>query len=322
MNKLLLLLLACAAGKSRQPGTEETTGSGTTGSVVTGDTGATYIGPSYRPGPWKYVTAGYDRSCGLRLDGSLECWGEPEYGQGYFDDIDYDLGVLPDVEFVRVDLGWGYTGGDYHACGIVEDGSIVCWGRNESGETNAPTGSFRDVVTGTYASGALDAEGRLVTWGWWGQATSDETDYVDIAGGFKEICGSRAVGTVTCRDHSDTYSVDASYLAIDTNRYDVLCGVDSNFNVGCVRAPGYGDGSVYYYEESPMGAYVDVCMGHDHACALGQDGSIACWGENSQHQLDVPDDRYVQLDCGFHHSCALTTTGVIRCWGECAHGEC
>src|SRR5262249_24924671 len=56
------------------------------------------------------------------------------------------------------------TSGGKHHCALAEDGHIECWGENDFGQINAPTGN----------------------------------DFVKVAGGYVHTCALRANGTVTC----------------------------------------------------------------------------------------------------------------------------
>ena len=53
------------------------------------------------------VGAGGGRTCGLRTDGSVECWGK--------------VIVPPTGKFTSVDSGTT-------ACGVRNDGALECWG--------------------------------------------------------------------------------------------------------------------------------------------------------------------------------------------------
>ncbi|HEX7672268.1 MAG TPA: hypothetical protein VF395_21880 [Polyangiaceae bacterium] len=78
---------------------------------------------------------------------------------------------------------------------------------------------------------------------------------------------------------------------------------------------------------------VDVCAGVLHACALGADGKVRCWGKNPVAQLASPDPaatgpvvaslpgRAVSLACGTQHSCAILADGTLWCWGGNAEGQ-
>ena len=56
--------------------------------------------------------------------------------------------------------------GGSHSCGLRTDGSVVCWGRNDLGQANAPQGvSLSQVSAGLRHSCGLRTDGRVVCWG-------------------------------------------------------------------------------------------------------------------------------------------------------------
>ena len=63
-------------------------------------------------GQFNAVTAGGGRSCGLRTDGTITCWGWNEDRQA----------EAPGGQFSAV------TGGGGRSCGLRTDGTITCWG--------------------------------------------------------------------------------------------------------------------------------------------------------------------------------------------------
>ena len=72
------------------------------------------------------VSAGLVHTCGIRADGSVECWGSGRSGQAQA------LGG----EFRAVSAGL------FHTCGVRTDGRIDCWGSNEGGQAQPPGGWF------------------------------------------------------------------------------------------------------------------------------------------------------------------------------------
>ncbi|MGZ3477135.1 MAG: RCC1 domain-containing protein, partial [Polyangiales bacterium] len=76
-----------------------------------------------------------------------------------------------------------------------------------------------------------------------------------------------------------------------------------------------------------------VASGEAFSCAILGDGSVRCWGGNSQGELgngkNVTSQTPVQVDSvsnatalalGTHHACALTD-GKVVCWGANDHGQ-
>jgi alpha-tubulin suppressor-like RCC1 family protein len=80
--------------------------------------------------------------------------------------------------------------------------------------------------------------------------------------------------------------------------------------------------------------------GHDHTCAVTEDGSVWCWGNNYKEQLGVAgespgvpvrvqgfDGPADKVECngvrgyGSGYSCALMRSGSVWCWGSNEYGE-
>lgn len=83
------------------------------------------------------LVLGQSRTCGLYRNGFVRCWGMNSSGQlGYGN----TLPILPNQSPGSLDgilLGGtarGIFSGDNHACSIRSDGSVVCWGSNQSGQ--------------------------------------------------------------------------------------------------------------------------------------------------------------------------------------------
>lgn len=79
---------------------------------------------------------------------------------------------------------------------------------------------------------------------------------------------------------------------------------------------------------------VDVSVGGTHACAVLEDGSVACWGSNGDGQLG--DDTFVDsrvpvavtgianaesVSASASHSCAVLDDGAVACWGRNGSGQ-
>ena len=78
-------------------------------------------------------------------------------------------------------------------------------------------------------------------------------------------------------------------------------------------------------------------MGPEHACALLDDGSVSCWGDDTAGQTGAapagavassPAPVHVDLagsavamTTGGRHNCALLESGAVQCWGSNERGQ-
>jgi alpha-tubulin suppressor-like RCC1 family protein len=101
---------------------------------------------------WKYVEVGSTHACGIRTDDHLYCWGSNEYGQ-----LGLDSRTLTSETPLEVpgNATWRtVSAGGQHTCGIQSDGSLWCWGFNDSAQLGL--GHF-DPVVGPQRVGASNA---------------------------------------------------------------------------------------------------------------------------------------------------------------------
>ncbi|MDD4049103.1 MAG: stalk domain-containing protein, partial [Clostridia bacterium] len=69
---------------------------------------------------------------------------------------------------------------------------------------------------------------------------------------------------------------------------------------------------------------VEVAAGSMHKMALKNDGTVVCWGDNEKGQCDVPLglSNVVAIAAGQDHSIALKNDGTVVCWGYDEYGSC
>jgi cysteine-rich repeat protein len=83
------------------------------------------------------VSCGFVQSCALFESGAVRCWGangSGELGQANTTPVGDDE---PATTLVPIDLAGtatAITAGDNHACAVLDDGSVRCWGNNAAGQ--------------------------------------------------------------------------------------------------------------------------------------------------------------------------------------------
>ena len=73
--------------------------------------------------------------------------------------------------------------------------------------------------------------------------------------------------------------------------------------------------------EITPGPFTRLAVGSNHVCALREDGSPFCQGENYAKQASPPPTKFTQIAAGLKHSCGITRAGRIERWGVGAPGE-
>jgi alpha-tubulin suppressor-like RCC1 family protein len=224
--------------------------------------------------------------------------------------------------------------GGAHACAVLQDAEVGCWGSNASGQLgNGTTVSAikpvvvsslldaQEVATGFDHSCARRASGAVVCWGnnANGQLGNNSTtasnvpvnvsglvDAVQITAGHGYSCALRATGAVMC------------WGANDTGQLGSGTKVASKIPVAVT---GVADA-------------VQVAAGYGHACVLRSTGAVGCWGSNTNGQLGNGTkvasttpvvvaglSGMVQVAAGDLHACAIGSTGAVACWGANWYGE-
>ncbi|MDE0606163.1 MAG: RCC1 domain-containing protein, partial [Acidimicrobiaceae bacterium] len=57
------------------------------------------------------------------------------------------------------------TAGWSHSCGLRTDDTITCWGDNDDGQADPPTGNFKAVTAGGFHSCGLRTDDTITCWG-------------------------------------------------------------------------------------------------------------------------------------------------------------
>ncbi len=65
----------------------------------------------------------------------------------------------------------------------------------------------------------------------------------------------------------------------------------------------------------PAGSFIDVSAGRFHSCGVRADRTLACWGFDGQGQASPPAGTFTTVSAGNLHSCAIRTDGTLVCWG-------
>jgi hypothetical protein len=248
--------------------------------------------------PHAQIGAAYYHSCGLGVDGRLECWGR---------DLSRESSP-PGGTFTQLGVG------NAHACAVRDTGDVACWGRNERGQTLAPAGSFTQLAGGDQHTCGLLTDGTARCWGY------DDARQATAPAGvrFKQVtcggffsCGVRMDDSVECWGQAPL-PPSGPVRMIDGGSFH-WCAVLADGSIDCSN----GSASL------PTGSdFVAVSAGDDHDCALRQSGEVVCWGLGSFGQTTVPPGRYAAVAANYQHTCAVRADDDrFVCWGDDSNGQ-
>lgn len=272
---------------------------------------------------WASISTSGGFSCGLAATPGPEgtnvyCWGYGASGE---------LGAAPTPDACTVGGGSncarvptpitsglrlaGAASGIHHSCGVSAEGAAYCWG-----------------VPGFQPAGGSSVTATSAT-----PVTGGLSFASAVAGGVHS-CGITRGGEAFC------WGVNASGQlgtaeTLDTCRYPI--SRFETYPYPCTGRP---------VRVAVPEKVVQLALGADHACALGESGAAYCWGDAASGQLgtgatarDTCDFRwgaprpeaypcerrpvavsgglkFQSLSAGGNSTCGVTTAGEARCWGS------
>lgn len=299
------------------------------------------------------LSVGFAYACVIHEGGNVSCWGRNwsgQLGNGIHssDEQDDTVNSAVPVPVKNLSEAIEISTGQSHACALLRNGTISCWGNNENGQIG---------------SGLI----------YYGRTTATRVEVVDItdagavAAGERHSCALRKNGTVSCWGNNDYGQLgsgtpeaefDTAYptpvagivraTAVATSQ-NHTCAVLENGTVRCwgnnsSGQLGNGRSGINRDDRSENTATpvtvtgidnaTEIATGWDHACALIKDSTVSCWGSNSFGQLGNGMNRGTSspvkaadisdvsaITAGWDHACALKRNGSVYCWGNNLDGQ-
>ena len=205
-----------------------------------------------------------------------------------------------------------------HNCGVKDDGSVECWGKNIGGSTRPPQGSFAYVEAGWVFTCGVKDDGSVTCWGWdlFGERKAPEGAFVSVSPGALFGCGVKDDSSVTCWGRNEFGELNAP------QGHFVLVSSGASHSCGLQE-----DGSVVCWgidvdgqATPPPGPFTSIDAGEKHTCGVREDSSISCWGANHFRQSSSRQGQFVSVSAGSRHTCGLKTDGSVSCWGRTNFG--
>lgn len=188
-----------------------------------------------------------------------------------------------------------------------------------------------------------------------------DSGVIELAVGEQHACAIKDDGALWCWGENndgqigDGTDVNAgSPVEVFSSEYGIVqvglgeehsCAVDQSGAVHCWGSNGSGQTGIANSGANVLAPVVvgslsvpmrAVYPGSRHTCALGQDGSVACWGSGADGRLGSGSDEdsiapvwveglsegnVTRLDVGWNTSCATVQDGSLYCWGDNDQGQ-
>jgi alpha-tubulin suppressor-like RCC1 family protein len=272
------------------------------------------------------LALGTAHSCALGDEGSIWCWGDNRWGA-----LGSNLlrtSAIP-VRATGVPDAVSIAAQESGTCVVKTDGSVWCWGWLSAGaEVTLPhqvqnVQHARTIAGGAFHMCALLSERSISCWG---DSFFGETG-VGVAAGGAAIpwSGVRDVTSLAAGRALTCFAVQGG---------NVQC---AGQNRDAQRGTGGASSSVSsstLADVLGLHGVVRVVSRLAHVCALREDGSVSCWGNNDRGQLGdgttsnrgtpiaVAGIEHAQdVAVGETHSCALLLGGTVSCWGNNEYGQ-
>ena len=235
-------------------------------------------------GPVRAISAGNTHNCAIKLDGTVQCWGQ------------YKIDVLKKYEATEIpaDLGpvQNISSGSGHTCAITAQGLAKCWGINRYGQLNVPAdlGPIKAISAKFNYTCAIKTDDTVKCWG------------------AKPFKSGKKIEVPLTANRVTKISVGVG----------LACGIRAEDNlIEC-----WGDGLDSVQVPKKLGPVKDISLGPSFGCAIKNDKTVECWGplvdgRYYMHKpLAAPQLGPVkEISAGAEYVCARKETGEVKCWG-------
>ena len=240
------------------------------------------------------ISSGDYHTCAILDDGTVSCWGRNQRGQ-----LGDGTTTNRNTPTQTSNLGAGRTAvaissGNYHTCAILDDASVSCWGSNDYGQLGDVTTTSRYTPAQTSSLGTN--RGAVAISSGWGHTCALLDDTSVSCWGYNAN-GELGDGTNTNRDtptQTSSLGIGRTVIAISSG-YFHTCAILDDGSVGCWGRNNddqLGDGTTTSRntttQTSSLGTgrtAVAISSGSHHTCAILDDGTVSCWGDNNYAQL-------------------------------------
>ncbi|MEO8294329.1 MAG: hypothetical protein ABI613_02360, partial [Gemmatimonadota bacterium] len=222
------------------------------------------------------------------------------------------------------------SGGDDHACLLLQNGAAHCWGWGGQGQLgpgdtldyNIPTKviggiRFKSISAGSAHTCGLTSNGTAYCWG--GNA-------VGALGDGNQVFRSKVPVPVVGGLHFRSISAGTGYTcAVTTSNAGYCWGSGTNGELG----NGVEEDQFEPFPVSGGLKFTEIITSLFHTCGITTAGAVYCWGDNQWGELGIGsidngttpqqvtgNRTFKSIGLGDFFTCGLTQQGKPFCWGS------
>jgi hypothetical protein len=221
--------------------------------------------------------------------------------------------VTSQLRLRQIATGWNSS------CGIVPDGTAICWGGDGYNQALAPAGRFKQLAVGDGFGCGIRPVGSIKCWG--GISVAPSGRFIQVADGPCAIrATSRTSGDVVCwsviRGKIQVARHPGQFTSLSRGFGAGACAIRTDRRLACW-------GSKTLSEGIPPGLYFSVSVGGPEdavdgpfACAVRNDYHVVCWGRGLAGETLAPTGSFKQVVSGSTFACGTErSSGRVACWG-------
>ena len=232
-------------------------------------------------------------------------------------------------------VGLGY----YHACHILEDQKVRCFGSNDprnrppADVLAAKVEQINCAHNGCCALLPPGSNKKMSCWShkqtFYPPNNGNDLDPLMFGIGYDHACALNKDNTVKCWGNgpgrgpqtSAPAGLRAKSIAVATF---FNCAIQMDDTVMCWGAidrnppePTKAKLVAAINHHNTRADEDDITMSTGHVCAILMDDTLKCWGDNIDGTTDVPPDlgRVRDVAAATYNTCAVKLDGEVRCWG-------
>ena len=245
------------------------------------------------------VSAGIWSSCALHNDGTISCWGSNRFGQlgngtgGTLHDhnpVPVKVTGIDDATAITTGTGGRFDGS--HSCALHQNGTISCWGRNNFGQLgNGAGGNEGDMSLVPVKVQGID-DATAISTSWTHSCALHQNGTISCWGNnFLGSLGDGTGGDIAEHSPEPVKVVNINDAIAMSTGGGTSCALHQTGTISCWGRNDFGQlgdgtgGDLTEYSSVPVKVVnidnaIAISAGVTFSCALHQNGTISCWGNN------------------------------------------